>query len=80
MCLMRILENFDHSPELLDELCKHGVVKRSVKLISAHGQMALDETTCIGMIELLAEHTFVLRASNIRESYPVNIREGYPIK
>lgn len=53
MCLMRIVENFGHSSELLDELCKHGVVKQSVKLISAHSPMALSETTYIGMIELL---------------------------
>lgn len=36
-CLMKIVENFEYSSELLDKPCKHGVVKKSVKLISPHG-------------------------------------------
>lgn len=44
-CLIRIADSFSHSPELLDELCKHGVIHKSLHLIAIDGRMSLSQTT-----------------------------------
>lgn len=42
---MMIVESFSHSSGLLEDLCKNGVIKHSLNLISPGSQMALSRTT-----------------------------------
>lgn len=54
-CLIRIADCFSHSPELLDELCKHGVIDKSLHLIAIDGRMSLSQSTYTGLIGLLTK-------------------------
>ncbi|KAG1337984.1 E3 ubiquitin-protein ligase UPL4 [Cocos nucifera] len=54
-CLIRIAESFSHSPELLDELCKHGVIHKSLHLIAVDGRMSPSQSTYTGLISLLTK-------------------------
>uniref|UniRef100_A0A7N0UYK1 HECT-type E3 ubiquitin transferase n=1 Tax=Kalanchoe fedtschenkoi TaxID=63787 RepID=A0A7N0UYK1_KALFE len=58
VCLTRITEAFDSSPEKLDELCNHGLVAQAAALISTSnsgsGQASLSTPTYTGLIRLLA--------------------------
>ncbi|XP_008783678.1 E3 ubiquitin-protein ligase UPL4-like [Phoenix dactylifera] len=54
-CLIRIADSFSHSPGLLDELCKHGVIHKSVRLIAIDGRMSLSQSTYTGLISLLTK-------------------------
>nr|XP_043626626.1 E3 ubiquitin-protein ligase UPL3 [Erigeron canadensis] len=58
VCLTRIAEAFAASPDQLDELCVHGLVKQAATLISTSssggGQASLSTSTYTGLIRLLS--------------------------
>ncbi|XP_076894958.1 E3 ubiquitin-protein ligase UPL3-like [Bidens hawaiensis] len=56
VCLTRIAEAFAASPDQLDELCVHGLVKQAASLISINcsGQASLSTSTYTGLIRLLS--------------------------
>ncbi|XP_076931834.1 E3 ubiquitin-protein ligase UPL3-like [Bidens hawaiensis] len=57
VCLTRIAEAFAASPDQLDELCVHGLVKEAASLISTSsggGQASLGTSTYTGLIRLLS--------------------------
>nr|GMC85326.1 E3 ubiquitin-protein ligase UPL3 [Ipomoea batatas] len=58
ICLTRIAEAFASSPEKLDELCNHGLVREAAALISSSssggGQSSLSTSTYTGLIRLLS--------------------------
>ncbi|CAI9280286.1 unnamed protein product [Lactuca saligna] len=58
VCLTRITEAFASSPDQLDELCAHGLVKQAASLISTScsggGQASLSTSTYTGLIRLLS--------------------------
>ncbi|XP_008805036.2 E3 ubiquitin-protein ligase UPL4-like [Phoenix dactylifera] len=54
-CLIRITECFTHSPELLDVLCKHEVVHKTLHLIAIDGRISLSQATYTGLISLLTK-------------------------
>nr|CAD1817569.1 unnamed protein product [Ananas comosus var. bracteatus] len=54
-CLVRIVDSFCSSPELLDELCQHGIVQKCVHLITVDGRTILSQTTCSSLIGLLTK-------------------------
>ncbi|XP_052626387.1 E3 ubiquitin-protein ligase UPL3 isoform X1 [Lactuca sativa] len=58
VCLTRIAEAFASSPDQLDELCAHGLVKQAASLISTScsggGQASLSTSTYTGLIRLLS--------------------------
>ncbi|KAJ9560615.1 hypothetical protein OSB04_005775 [Centaurea solstitialis] len=58
VCLTRIAEAFAASPDQLDELCNHGLVKQAASLISTScsggGQASLSTSTYTGLIRLLS--------------------------
>ncbi|KAI7732092.1 hypothetical protein M8C21_029569 [Ambrosia artemisiifolia] len=58
VCLTRIAEAFAASPDQLDELCTHGLVKQAASLISTScsggGQASLSTSTYTGLIRLLS--------------------------
>ncbi|KAD6795605.1 hypothetical protein R6Q59_020504 [Mikania micrantha] len=58
VCLTRIAEAFAASPDQLDELCVHGLVKQAASLISTScsggGQASLSTSTYTGLIRLLS--------------------------
>ncbi|XP_076899021.1 E3 ubiquitin-protein ligase UPL3-like [Bidens hawaiensis] len=57
VCLTRIAEAFAASPDQLDELCVHGLVKEAAALISTSsggGQASLGTSTYTGLIRLLS--------------------------
>lgn len=44
-CLVRITDCFAGSSELLDELCKHGIIQKSLNLIANDGHRSLSRAT-----------------------------------
>ncbi|CAL9101284.1 unnamed protein product [Musa acuminata var. zebrina] len=52
-CLVRITDCFAGSSELLDELCKHGIIQKSLNLIANDGHRSLSRATYSGLIGLL---------------------------
>ncbi|MFS7930047.1 putative HECT domain, armadillo-like helical, HECT, E3 ligase catalytic domain-containing protein [Helianthus anomalus] len=58
VCLTRIAEAFAASPDQLDKLCMHGLVKQAASLISTScsggGQASLGASTYTGLIRLLS--------------------------
>ncbi|PKU64336.1 E3 ubiquitin-protein ligase UPL4 [Dendrobium catenatum] len=53
-CLMRITSCFSSSTEILDVLCKHGVISKSLHLITVDGRTTLSQSAFVGLIGLLA--------------------------
>uniref|UniRef100_A0A0D6QT53 HECT-type E3 ubiquitin transferase n=1 Tax=Araucaria cunninghamii TaxID=56994 RepID=A0A0D6QT53_ARACU len=58
VCLTRIAESFASSPDKLDELCNHGLVAQSTRLVSVSSsggaQASLSTPTYTGLIRLLS--------------------------
>ncbi|KAK8935142.1 E3 ubiquitin-protein ligase UPL4 [Platanthera zijinensis] len=55
-CLIRITDCFSNSIEILDELCKHEVISKSLHLISVDGRTTLiSQTAFVGLIGLLTK-------------------------
>ncbi|KAJ6825012.1 E3 ubiquitin-protein ligase UPL4-like [Iris pallida] len=70
--LMGVSESFSNSSELVDELCKNGVVEKSLKLISSDGLIKLSKDTCTGLLVMLVR----LAASSlvaIRTLFEMNV-------
>ncbi|KAJ4767033.1 E3 ubiquitin-protein ligase UPL4 [Rhynchospora pubera] len=54
-CLIRIVDSYNSSPQLLDELCQCSLVERTVHLISVDGRTLLNNATYMNMIGLLTK-------------------------
>ncbi|KAG1365699.1 E3 ubiquitin-protein ligase UPL4 [Cocos nucifera] len=54
-CLIRISDCFTHSPELLDEMCRHEVVHKSLHLIAIDGRISLSQATYTVFLSLLTK-------------------------
>ncbi|KAL6521022.1 E3 ubiquitin-protein ligase upl4 [Orobanche gracilis] len=52
-CLIRIGEQLYDSPNMLEEICNHGLVHQTLHLIGLNGRTTLFQPTYIGLIELL---------------------------
>ncbi|KAF5737581.1 hypothetical protein HS088_TW13G00466 [Tripterygium wilfordii] len=55
VCLIKIVERMSHSSEMLDELCKHGLIHQATKLISINGRKALPQPIYNSLIGLLVK-------------------------
>ncbi|KAL8152697.1 hypothetical protein V2J09_010457 [Rumex salicifolius] len=54
-CLLKIVERVKDSPDMLNELCKHGLVKHTMHLIGSNTRTTLSQTTYSSLIGLLAK-------------------------
>ncbi|KAL3642546.1 E3 ubiquitin-protein ligase upl4 [Castilleja foliolosa] len=54
-CLITIGEQVCNSPNVLDEICKHGLVQQTIHLIGVNSQTTLCQPTYIGLIGLLVK-------------------------
>ncbi|KAI3474020.1 hypothetical protein Pfo_028808 [Paulownia fortunei] len=54
-CLIRIGEQVYCSPDMLDEICKHGLVQHTLHLIGLNSRTTLCQPTYIGLIGLLVK-------------------------
>ncbi|XP_020579574.1 E3 ubiquitin-protein ligase UPL4 [Phalaenopsis equestris] len=52
-CLIRITNSFSNSTEILDVLCKHGMIGKSLHLITVDGRTTLSQPVFVGLIGLL---------------------------
>lgn len=43
ICLIKIAERVGHSPEMLDELCKHGLINQATHLIHLNSRTTLSQ-------------------------------------
>ncbi|KAL2323294.1 hypothetical protein Fmac_027673 [Flemingia macrophylla] len=54
-CLIKIVERIAQSSEMLDELCKHGLIQQVTHLLSLNGRTALSQIIYNGLIGLLVK-------------------------
>ncbi|KZV58123.1 hypothetical protein F511_37571 [Dorcoceras hygrometricum] len=54
-CLIRIVEQVYHSPDMLDEICRNGLVQHAIHLIGINSRTTLSQLTNTGLIGLLAK-------------------------
>ncbi|XP_075510126.1 E3 ubiquitin-protein ligase UPL4 isoform X1 [Primulina tabacum] len=54
-CLIRIGDQIYHSPDMLNEICRHGLVQHAVHLIGLNSRTTLCQLTNTGLIGLLAK-------------------------
>ncbi|KAG8376513.1 hypothetical protein BUALT_Bualt09G0071200 [Buddleja alternifolia] len=54
-CLIRIGEQIHSSPDMLDEVCNHGLVQHTLHLIGLNSRTTLCQPTYIGLIGLLVK-------------------------
>lgn len=54
-CLIKIVERVCHSSEMLDELCKYGLVQQATHLINLNSRTSLCQPIYLGLIELLVK-------------------------
>ncbi|CAJ1968460.1 unnamed protein product [Sphenostylis stenocarpa] len=54
-CLIKIVERIAQSSEMLDELCKHGLIQQVTHLLSSNGQTAVSQLIYNGLIGLLVK-------------------------
>ncbi|PKA51906.1 E3 ubiquitin-protein ligase UPL4 [Apostasia shenzhenica] len=54
-CLIRITDCFCNSSEILDELCKHGIINKSLHLMTIDGRTTISQSTFMGLIGLLTK-------------------------
>ncbi|CAI0471551.1 unnamed protein product [Linum tenue] len=54
-CLIKIAERVSHSQEMLDDLCKHGLVNQAAHLVQWNSRTTLSQPIYNGMIGLLAK-------------------------
>ncbi|XP_038695797.1 E3 ubiquitin-protein ligase UPL4-like isoform X1 [Tripterygium wilfordii] len=55
VCLIKIAERISHSSEMLDELCKHGLIHQATNLISINGRTALSQPIYNSLVGLLVK-------------------------
>ncbi|XP_027173820.1 E3 ubiquitin-protein ligase UPL4 isoform X1 [Coffea eugenioides] len=53
-CLIKITERVCHSSDMLDDLCKHGLVQQATDLINLNSRTSLSPPIYLGLIGLLA--------------------------
>ncbi|CAN0926806.1 E3 ubiquitin-protein ligase UPL4 [Linum grandiflorum] len=54
-CLIKIVERVSHSSEMLDDLCKHGLINQATHLVQVNSRTTLSQPIYISMIGLLAK-------------------------
>ncbi|XP_006655387.2 E3 ubiquitin-protein ligase UPL4 isoform X1 [Oryza brachyantha] len=54
-CLISVVDSFNGSVELLDQLCHQGVIEKVLPLINTGGLTSLSPSTCSNLIGLLAK-------------------------
>ncbi|KAK7337028.1 hypothetical protein VNO77_17586 [Canavalia gladiata] len=54
-CLVKIVQQVDRSSEMLDELCKHGLIEQVTHLLSLNGQRTLQQLVKNGLITSLVK-------------------------
>ncbi|XP_009622742.1 E3 ubiquitin-protein ligase UPL4 isoform X2 [Nicotiana tomentosiformis] len=54
-CLIRIVEQVCRSSDMLDELCKHGLVQQATHLIQLNGRTTVCQSVYVGLIGLLVK-------------------------
>ncbi|KAK2455061.1 E3 ubiquitin-protein ligase UPL4 [Trifolium repens] len=54
-CLIKIVDRVSHSSEMLDELCKHGLIQQVTHLLSVNGRATLSQLIYNGLIGLLVK-------------------------
>ncbi|KAJ1387674.1 HECT, E3 ligase catalytic domain [Sesbania bispinosa] len=54
-CLIKIVERVSQSSEMLDELCKHGLIQQVTHLLSLNGRTTLSQLIYNGLIGLLVK-------------------------
>ncbi|KAK9289472.1 hypothetical protein L1049_007627 [Liquidambar formosana] len=72
MCLIKIADRVSQSPEMLDELCKHGLIDQATHLINLNSRTTLSQsiyTGLIGLLVKLASGSFVA----VRTLFELNI-------
>ncbi|KAF5188287.1 E3 ubiquitin-protein ligase [Thalictrum thalictroides] len=55
ICLIQIVDRVKHSSEMLDGLCKHGLIHQAVHHIELNGRSPLSQSVYIGLIGLLSK-------------------------
>ncbi|XP_015944856.1 E3 ubiquitin-protein ligase UPL4 isoform X1 [Arachis duranensis] len=71
-CLIKIVERVAQSPEMLDELCQHGLIQQVTHLLSINGRTTLSKLIYNGLIGMLVK----LASGSVlafRTSYELNI-------
>ncbi|CAN7113452.1 unnamed protein product [Brassica rapa subsp. narinosa] len=77
ICLTKIADQVSESPEMLDQLCSHGLIHQSIHLLNLNGRTTLSQPVYNGVIGLLRN----LSSGSIlafRTLYELNI--GYRLK
>ncbi|KAL3536312.1 hypothetical protein ACH5RR_004773 [Cinchona calisaya] len=54
-CLIKIVERVCHSSDMLDELCKHGLVQQATHLINLNSQTSVSQPIYLGLVGLLVK-------------------------
>ncbi|KAI4300230.1 hypothetical protein L6164_033628 [Bauhinia variegata] len=54
-CLIKIVERVGQSSEMLDELCKHGLIQQATHLLSLNGRTTLSQPIYNGLVGLLVK-------------------------
>ncbi|CAN1274896.1 E3 ubiquitin-protein ligase UPL4 [Linum perenne] len=54
-CLIKIVERVSHSSEMLDDLCKHGLINQATHLVRVNSRTTLSQPKYNSMIGLLAK-------------------------
>ncbi|MCE3052106.1 E3 ubiquitin-protein ligase upl4 [Datura stramonium] len=54
-CLIRIVERACHSSDMLDQLCKHGLIQQATHLIELNGRTTVSQSVYVGLIGLLVK-------------------------
>ncbi|KAL5546226.1 hypothetical protein UlMin_005913 [Ulmus minor] len=53
--LIRITERVSQSPEMMDELCKHGLVQQTTHLLNSNNRTTISQPACNGLLGLLVK-------------------------
>ncbi|KAJ8532872.1 hypothetical protein K7X08_015761 [Anisodus acutangulus] len=54
-CLIKIVERVCHSSDMLDQICKHGVVQQVTHVIELNGRTTVSQSVYVGLIGLLVK-------------------------
>ncbi|KAF3510574.1 hypothetical protein F2Q69_00000108, partial [Brassica cretica] len=77
ICLTKIADQVSESPEMLDQLCSHGLIHQSIHLLNLNGRTTLSQPVYNGVIGLLRKLSSGSTLA-FRTLYELNI--GYRLK
>nr|VDC85060.1 unnamed protein product [Brassica oleracea] len=77
ICLTKITDQVSESPEMLDQLCSHGLIHQSIHLLNLNGRTTLSQPVYNGVIGLLRKLSSGSTLA-FRTLYELNI--GYRLK